>query len=193
MNAKIVIPISIIIVITIATVVFSLTENEAMEKETSSEITSSTEIQSILNKIKEDKIKNDDSENSYEPKEREWIQSGPFMIDRSEYILGEKIFINIGDMDKNIHGEMIFSKIINNTHTYDYKKIQFDSSNPQKNFYLGFNLNKNRGICTVDQFVGDWELVFKGTKFDKININILKFKVIDQILPGMEKNYKPVC
>ena len=193
MNTKIVIPIFIIIVITIAAVVFTLTQNETMEKEISSESSVSAEIDSVLNKIKEDKIKNDNSDNPYVPKEREWIESGPFMIDRSEYALGEKIFVNVGKMDENITGKIIFSKIINNTHSHDYKVMKFDGAKPQKNFYLGFNLNQFRGICTSDYFVGDWELVFTGMKSGNTNVNILKFKVTDQIVPGMEKHYEPVC
>ena len=186
MNTKIIIPISVII--TIVIVVFILTQNEIIEKQTSSEINSSSEIQNILNKIKDDKIKNDNSENPYHPKEREWIESGPFMIDRSEYLIGEKIFINIGQIDENIKGQMIFSKIINSTHSYVYKKINYDGSFPQQNFYLAFTLNPLRGVCTTDTFIGNWELIFEGTNLDSI-----KFKVINQILPGMEKNYEPVC
>ena len=198
MNTKILIPISIIIIITIAIVVFSLPQNEIMEKEISPEITDSSEIQSILNKIKEDKIKNDNSEKPYYPKEREWIESGPFMIDRSEYIIGEKIFVNIQKVDKNTKGQMIFSKIINNTHSYEYKKIGFDSSKPQQNFYLGLNLSMVKGFCTAEDMVGDWEVIFEGItsegiKFDKTNMKTLEFKIINKIVPGMEKNYKPVC
>ena len=198
MNTKIVIPVSVIIIITIAIVVFSLPQNEIMEKEISPEITESSEIQSILNKIKEDKIKNANSEEPYHPKEREWIESGPFMIDRSEYIIGEKIFITIQKLDKNTKGQMIFSKIINSTHSYNYKKIGFDGAKLQHNFYLPLNLNEFRGICSIDSFVGDWELIFEGINseginFDKTNVDSLKFKVINKILPGMEKNYEPVC
>ena len=97
MNAKIVIPISVII--TIVIVVFSLTQNEIIEKQTSpeisdsSEISTSSEIQSIIDKISEDKIKNDNSYQPYIPSEREWIQSGPFQIDRNEYALGEKVLL----------------------------------------------------------------------------------------------------
>ena len=44
------------------------------------------EIQKKIDEIEEKKL-----ENEYTPKEREWITSGPFQIDRSEYIIGEKI------------------------------------------------------------------------------------------------------
>ena len=145
MNTKIVIPVSVIIIITIAIVVFSLPQNEIMEKEISPEITESSEIQSILNKIKEDKMNNDNLEKPYYPKEREWIESGPFMIDRSEYIIGEKIFINIQKLDKNTKGQMIFSKIINSTHTYEYKKIGFDGSKLQQNLYFSMICKASQG------------------------------------------------
>ena len=207
MNAKIVIPISVII--TIVIVVFSLTQNDIIEKQISPEIREVpeidelpgiseegeidilNEIQSRLDKIKTDKIKNDNSYQPYIPTEREWIQSGPFQIDKSEYALGEKIFVNIKHLKKNDKGTMIFTKIINSTHIFEYKKINFDGSTPQQNFYLGIHLSEARGICTVDQLLGDWELRFVNDsegKFDKLD-----FKIKNQIIPGDEKKYKAVC
>ena len=35
---------------------------------------------SMLEKIEQDKIKNEKSDEPYHPKEREWISSGPFQI-----------------------------------------------------------------------------------------------------------------
>ena len=67
-------------------------------------------------------------------------------------------------------------------------KIPFDGSYPQQNFYLGLTLNKARGLCTPDIFIGDWELIFRGTNYESI-----KFEVLDQFIPGQEDNYKPVC
>ena len=68
------------------------------------------------------------------------------------------------------------------------KKIIFDGSKPQQNFYLGFNLNSARGVCSSDMFVGDWAVIFEGTDFES-----LKFKVKNKIIPGMEDQYEPVC
>jgi hypothetical protein len=184
-SLKIVIP--ILVAITIMVIIFNLTQNEIIQERVE-ELENQSEIESILDKIKTNKLDNDNSDNPYTPREREWIQSGPFKIDRMEYVVGEKIFINIEEIDKVTKGQMIFYKQINNTHSYTYKKIPFDGSEPQQNLYLGFNLSKLRGICTVDMLVGNWELVFEGTDFEN-----LKFKVKDQIIPGMEKRYKPVC
>ena len=156
------------------------------EKSQSSEI---SEIEKMLNVIEEDKKNNDQSENPWVPKEREWIQSGPFMIDRSEYLLGEKIFINMVNLDENTKGKMIFVKSINMTHFFEYKKISFDGSvKTDGNLYLSINLNGIRGICTTDQLVGNWGIWFEGT-----DIQPLYFKIRDQFVPGQEKNYQPEC
>ena len=186
-NLKIVIP--IFVAVTIVVIIFNLTQNEIVEEQIK-EIENSSEIQNMLDKIKKDKLDNDSSDNPYTAKEREWIQSGPFQIDRSEYVLGEKVFINIANLNKNDKGTMIFTKIINSTHVSEYKKISFDGSKPQQNFYLAFNLVKQRGICTVDQLIGDWELRFVGVdgKF-----NSLEFKIKNQIIPGAERQFEPVC
>ena len=191
MNEKIIITLAIVIAIafgiTIATYVFVQTPNE-IEDNKNNKFGETDEIGSMLKKIEEDKIKNQQSENPYEPKEREWVSSGPFKLDRSEYILGERLFVNLDYLDKNTKGEMIFTKIINNTHSYEYKKIKFDGSKPQYNFYIGMNLNMPRGLCNVDQLIGNWELRFEGTNYESI-----KFKVLDEILPGSERLYEPVC
>jgi len=206
MNGKIVIPISVII--TIVIVVFSLTQNGIIEKQTSPEINDSSEInveseisnsseinveseiQSKLDKIEADKIENDNSYQPYIPTQREWIESGPFQIDKSEYALGEKIFVNIKNLNKNAKGTMIFTKIINSTHIFEYKKIDFDGSKPQQNFYLGIPLDQFKGICTADLLIGDWQLRFIGPtgEFEKLD-----FKIKNQIIPGQEEKYEAVC
>ena len=186
-SLKIVIP--IFVAITIVVIIFNLTQNEMIEEQVV-ELENPSEIQNILDKIKIDKSDNEKSDNPYIPKEREWIQSGPFQIDRSEYVLGEKMFVNIINLNKNDKGTMIFTKIINNTHVFEYKKINFDGSKPQQNFYLSFDLFEKRGICTTDQLIGDWELRFVGVNGE---YNSLEFKIKNQIIPGNEERYEPVC
>jgi len=186
-SLKIVIP--IFVAITIVAIIFSLTQNEMVEEQVA-ELESPSEIKNILDKIEMEKLDNESSDNPYTPKEREWIQSGPFQIDRSEYVLGEKMFVNIMNLNKNDKGMMIFTKIINSTHVFEYKKMSFDGSKPQQNFYLSFDLFEKRGICTVDQLIGDWELRFVGVNGE---YNSLEFKIKNQIIPGMEKRFEPVC
>ena len=189
-NTKILIIISAIVVSIViigAIVGFSVTENDEVYN-SDSRFSETDEIGSMLKQIEDDRIKNEQSENPYVPPEREWISSGPFKLDRSEYVLGERLFVNLDYVDENTKGEMIFTKIINDTHVYQYKKIKFDGSKPQQNFYIGMNLNYARGLCNIDQLVGNWELRFEGTNYESI-----KFKVLDEILPGSERNYEAVC
>ena len=203
MNGKIIIPISVII--TIVIVVFSLTQNEIIEEQISPEINDSPErmdtppkygydgsttppnIQDIYDKMEEDKIKNSNLEQPYYPKEREWISSGPFKIDRSEYYLGEKIFIDIVQIDKNIKGKMVFWKITNSTSAYIYSAYTIDGSNPQSNLYFTPELQEFKGICNVDQLIGDWKVQFVGTQYSD-----LEFKIISKLMPGYGDRYDPI-
>lgn len=189
MNEKIIILIVIAgaIGIALSIVVLGSTQNETVEEKTS-RFGETDEINSMLKKIEDDKIKNEQSENPYYPEEREWISSGPFKIDRSQYILGEKIFVNMDNIDFDDKGEMIFTRIINDTHHYEYKTIRFDGSKPQSNYYIGFSLNEMRGLCNKEMLIGNWELKFEGVDFESI-----KFKVADEIIPGYERQFKTLC
>jgi len=186
MNQKIIILIAVSI--TIAIVGFSITQIAIINEESKSYIEESDQISSKLQKIKDDKIINDNSENPYKPAPKEWINSGPFFIDRSEYVLGEKIFINIDAVDENTKGTIMFTKPYNSTHYKNYKEIHFDGSKKQNNFYLAIYPNAFKKICTTDDLVGEWEIIFTGTNFEK-----LKFQIKDQIIPGMEDKFEPVC
>ena len=188
MNNKIITSVAIAIAIVITIIIFSLTQNEGFNEVKETKFKETTQIENMLQEIVDKKELNDSSLNPYSPAEREWNKSGPFLLDRSEYLLGEKLFVNLEYIDKNTKGEMIFSKIINNTHNYQYKKIKFDGSQSQSNFYIGMNLNHARGVCSTDKLIGNWELIFEGTNYESI-----KFKVLDQILPGMERNFERVC
>ena len=186
MDKKIIISISAIIIITIIGI--SITQIDINDNESTKHLEQSDDINSMLEKIKHDKINNDSSENPYVPKEREWISSGPFSIDRSEYVLGEKVFFNIDYIPENVKGEIRFIKILNSTHHQPYKSIIFDGSKKQNNFYLSIYPSIPKGFCTSDSLVGEWEVIFDGTPYEK-----LKFKFLDKMIPGMENQFESVC
>ena len=189
-NNKIIIPI-IVVIITIGIVsAISFEDTEIMEVED----TMDEEIrpdEEITPEIQErlDEIEKINQENEYTPKPREWITSGPFQIDRSEYILGEKIFLRIGGLSHEEKGQVVFYRPLNNTHTSVYISIPFDGTDKSAfNYYLQPQLSKSKGVCTAEEFIGDWTVVFRGTDYQN-----LKFKIIDQILPGDEDDFEPVC
>ncbi|MDH5418426.1 MAG: hypothetical protein OEW86_10655, partial [Nitrosopumilus sp.] len=64
---------------------------------------STSEVQEQLDEIEKINL-----EEEYSPQPREWITSGPFQIDRSEYVIGEKIFVIIGGLQYNEKGQIVF-------------------------------------------------------------------------------------
>ena len=138
-----------------------------------------------------DEIERTASENrDYVPVPREWMASGPFQIDRSSYLLGEKIFLKIGDLGWQERGEIVFLRPLNGTHYSVYQTIPFDGAKKGGfNYYVQPVLSKAKGLCSADDFVGEWTVAFRGTGHPN-----LKFKVTDEILPGEEDRYgQPVC
>ena len=134
-----------------------------------------------------DSIEKINLENQYSPKEREWLTSGPFQIDRSKYAIGEKIFLIIGGLNTNEKGQVTFMRPLNATHYSVYMTIPFDGQKKDAfNYYLDPQLSKTRGLCSVDDIIGKWAVVFRGTDYPNIYFEITK-----DVLPGTD--IKPVC
>ena len=149
---------------------------DALDKEVKSE-TETPEIQEKLDEIEKINL-----ENEYSPKEREWITSGPFQIDRSQYAIGEKIFIVIGGLDVNEKGQIAVMRPLNDTHYSVYLTIPFDgAAKPAFNYYIEPQISKTRGICSVDDMAGKWVLVFRGTDYSNLNFEITK-----DVVPGTD-------
>ena len=154
------------------------------------EDTFDSEIQPVENsEIQErlDEIERIADESDYSPLPREWITSGPFQIDRSKYAIGEKIFIRIGGLDFNAKGEIDVIRPINATHNLSYLTIPFDGAQKSGfNYYIEPQISKIRGICSVDDIMGKWTLVFRGTNYPNLD-----FEITEKIVPGT--NMEPVC
>jgi len=153
-------------------------------------ITSNKEIQPVETpEIQErlDKIQKIANETDYNPLPREWITSGPFQIDRSEYAIGEKIFIRIGGLEVDAKGQIAVMRPLNVTHYSVYITIPFDGSQKAGfNYYVEPGISKLRGICSIDDMMGKWSLVFRGTNYPN-----LYFNITEKIVPGT--NTETVC
>ena len=197
MNASlIIIPIIIAVIVIIGISVTSFNESEVTEIEdiinkeieTNDELTLEIDkkLEEIENTVEE--LKN--AETTYDPKrEREWLTSGPFQIDRSEYALGENIFLRINSMEPTEKGQVAFLRPLNSTHYSVYITIPFDGAKPVFNQYFTPDLSKVKNVCSIEDIAGEWTVVFRGTDYDGI-----KFTVSDKIIvPGEEPRYEPVC
>ena len=144
-----------------------------------------SEMQAKWNEIEKIKL-----EEYYSEKEREWITSGPFQIDRSEYNLGEKIFLVIEGLKSEENGQIAFLRQLNDTHYSVYQTIPFDGERKDAfNYYMQPKLSMTKGLCSADDIIGNWAVVFKGTDHKSIT-----FKITDEIIPNSNENYlQPIC
>lgn len=176
-----------VFVIILAIVLISSPKSNEIEVEDAldKEVKPDTETPEVQEKF--DNIEKINLENQYSPKEREWLTSGPFQIDRSKYAIGEKIFLVIGGLNTNEKGQVAFMRPLNATHYSVYLTVQFDGQKKDAfNYYLDPQLSKTRGLCSVDDIMGKWVVVFRGTDYPNIYFEITK-----DVLPGTDIN--PVC
>lgn len=148
---------------------------------------SQDEFSDIIEK-KYDEIESKKQE--YIPKERIWQSSGPFKIDRDEYILGEKIFLIAEGIKYDEKGEIIINRPVNSTHVKLWNKIPFDGSIKSSfNVYFEPKLSEMIKICEKSDLVGEWIMEFSNSRYSP-----MYFSIINQILPGEEDSFnKAVC
>ena len=176
-----------VFVIILAIVLISSEKSDVIEVEDTldREIKPNPETPEIQEKL--DEIEKINLENEYSPKKREWITSGPFQIDRSQYAIGEKIFIVIGGLNVNEKGEIAVMRPLNATHYTVYLTIPFDGTAKSTfNYYLEPQISKTRGLCSVDDIIGKWVMVFRGTDYPNLNFEITK-----DVVPSTD--VEPVC
>ncbi len=189
MNKGIMVGISIAIIVIAGIIGLTMIQNgdsdnmeveDIFDKEISPE-----ETPEVVKKL--DEIEKITDENQYEVLPREWQTSGPFQIDRNQYALGEKIFLRIGGLDFQEKGQVAVMRPLNDTHYSVYLTIPFDGAQKDAfNYYLDPQLSKTRGLCSVDDVLGKWALVFRGTNYSNLN-----FEMINKTLPGTD--WDPVC
>jgi len=125
--------------------------------------------------------------------EEKWLEekivSGPFSIDKSEYNLGEKIFIVVNDLKEEDKGQVIFFRPLNNTSWTNYMVIDFDGKNKtQYNLYFEPRLSELKKLCSTNELVGEWVVKFIGTEYSDIN-----FKIMNQTSSWDKRTFEPVC
>ena len=140
-------------------------------------------------------------------KEREGVPwregSGPFQIEKYEYYLGEKIFINAVDIQAEESGEIIFFRpapdgVNKVPEEYEgipeeliskkikYMGIKFDGKNKQNfNYYFEPKFNEWKGICSTNDIAGEWVMVFSGTQYEPIH-----FTVLNYTMPGDTRTFE---
>ena len=131
----------------------------------------------------------DETTEDFSPTVGDMLTSGPFQIDKSQYLLGENIFVRISNLAPNEKGQITFLRPMNETHYSVYNTIPFDGEvNSSFNNYFTLSLSSALKICTIDDLIGSWRVVFQGTDYEN-----LSFEIINEFLPGSEKFFEPSC
>ena len=137
----------------------------------------------------------------------EWRSSGPFSIEKDQYYLGEKIFLTVNYIPKDVKGEVIFFRPTETPNINEINEIQgiskeliqakikyigipFDG-NAKENFnrYFEPKLNEIKNVCSTNDLVGEWVIVFSGTDYQP-----MYFEIINEIAPWSEKEaFQPIC
>jgi len=178
----------ILLVITVIGISVGLTfSNTTVQNE--SFLPNEPEIDTLYNQIEESKRINDESEKPYIPKPPTWDNAaGPVVIDNHEYLLGQKIFVNISKLTEDDKGRIdVYKPVKNSEYMFLYSSIGFDGSQIRNNYYFTPNLSAIKGICHPDDLVGEWVMKIKDTQYPD-----LTFTIINEKMPGFESNYEPI-
>ena len=140
-------------------------------------------------KITEIKKQIEETTGGFSPTVSDWPTSGPFKIDKLQYLLGENIFFTVDHLASADKGRVLFLRPMNDTQYSIYTIIPFDGSEKNSfNQYFKPSLSHGKKICTTDDLVGRWIVIFEGTNYQNIS-----FEIIDNFLRGEEINYEDIC
>ncbi len=123
----------------------------------------------------------------FKPLPKEWQSSGPFEIDRSKYAIGEKIFLLVHELEFDEKGQIDIMRPVNATHQVVWDSIPFDGAQKSNfDFYFEPKIQKYGVFCSVDDLIGKWSFVFRGTNYANLDFEIDKRVVLGT-------NIEPIC
>ena len=115
--------------------------------------------------------------------------SGDFQIDKTQYNIGEKIFLDMDYMSFEDKGTILVLRPINDTHRATYLAIPFDGANNNSySYYFEPELIESKGICSIEDLIGKWSIVFYETNYSNI-----EFEIKNQISDWDDRTFEPVC
>ena len=116
--------------------------------------------------------------------EERWISSGPFSINKSEYKLGEYVFMSVQGLKPTDAGNIVI--VDPKGDVYDH--IPFNGTMKTSfNQFFKPNTQRSLALCTPDSLVGNWTLAFQGVSYKAI-----PFKIINDWIPGAQAEIKEV-
>lgn len=117
-------------------------------------------------------------------KKYQWIISGPFAINKDQYKLGENVFMVVSNLQPTDVGKFVVVDPKGGT----FETIPFNGT-MKSSFHHFFKPNTDRveRLCTPQDLVGHWSIVFKGVPYKPI-----PFEVVNDWIQGSQAEIKPV-
>ncbi len=117
---------------------------------------------------------------------KDWNRSGPFAINKVEYIIGENVFIAVDGLRPSDIGNIVF---VMPNGTTKYITIPFNGMEKSGfNQYFKPSISKGRGICSVNDLTGEWKILFTQTEYVP-----LKFTILNETMPTEIGVFERVC
>ena len=114
-----------------------------------------------------------------------WISSGPFSIDKQQYLLGENIFLSTTALQPSEKGKIQFIRPSGDI----YRIIPFDGQmRSDFNQYFTPFPSSSLKVCSSDDLVGNWFVKFEGTNYESI-----EFEIKNEYLQGEEYKFINDC
>lgn len=108
----------------------------------------------------------------------QWITSGPFSITNSTYRLGDNVFMVVTGLKPTDVGTML---------VYDpkgglFSQVPFNGTMKSEfNYFFKPITLKSEKLCTPQDLVGNWTIVFRGTSYSPLH-----FQVLNEWVPGAQ-------
>lgn len=116
--------------------------------------------------------------------DEQWISSGPFSINNSTYRLGDNVFMLITGLKPTDIGHIVVLDPKGGTFT----RVPFNGTEKSSfNYYFKPDTERLEKLCTPQDLVGNWTIVFEGTHY-----NALSFKIVNEWVQGSQAEIKPI-
>lgn len=113
-----------------------------------------------------------------------WVISGPFAITKDKYRLGDNVFMVVQGLKPNDVGAIIVFDPKGGVFTH----VLFNGTEKsQFNYFFKPNTVGTEKLCTPQDLVGNWTIVFQGTPYKPI-----PFQVINEWVQGSQAEIKSI-
>lgn len=111
--------------------------------------------------------------------ENPWNTAGQFAINKHAYKIGEDIFF----AGRLLPDQQVVIRVANPQGDIILKRYFSGADREQVKFYFKPDTSSSKGIYSKDQLIGRWMMWFEGINNDEIY-----FEIIDEFVPGAEKD-----